>query len=172
MKSLETAAPGTSARMRAEYGHLHYIYSLMWSADLVKFAGLEDMPDLDLSELRRWKDSSFYDGEGWAWATLGELYRYERRSRVERPEKLTLGELAKAAGVPYAFAKEAQAQVLIRPDRGRETRVKRYRSRLANWLGKLHGLRDEGYDWDELRAWSARRFQPGYEDERKRPRPY
>ena len=83
--------------------------------------------------------------------------------------RLTLGELAQYAKVPFAFAKEAQDEGLVRPDQGRTTRRKRYRERLKNWLRKLHKLREDGYTWDEIRDWSKRRWQPGHEAERKYP---
>lgn len=83
--------------------------------------------------------------------------------------RLTLGELAAAAGVPYAFAREASDEGLLRPDGGRGTRTKRYRRRLASWLIKLARLRAEGHSWADLRAWSRRRWQPGHEDERQAP---
>jgi hypothetical protein len=91
--------------------------------------------------------------------------------RSATPDRLTLGELATAAGVPYAFAVEAQAEGLLRPDGGRGTRTKRYRRRLASWLVKLAGLRAEGHSWADLRAWARRRWQPGHEDERRAPAP-
>ena len=87
------------------------------------------------------------------------------------PDRQTLGELATAAGVPFAFAREAVDEGLLRPDGGRGTRTKRYRRRLASWLGKLARLRDEGHSWADLRAWVRRRWQPGHEDERLAPAP-
>ncbi|MCB0126673.1 MAG: hypothetical protein KDE58_30655 [Caldilineaceae bacterium] len=83
--------------------------------------------------------------------------------------RLTLGDLAQRAGVPYAFAKEAVAEGLLREDKGRTSRKKRYRERLKNWLHKLHTLRDAGTSWDEIRDWSKRRFKPGHEHERTWP---
>jgi hypothetical protein len=87
----------------------------------------------------------------------------------ERPPRATLGEIARAAGVPYEFAKEAQANGLIRPDGERGTRRKRYRLKLASWLKKLHALNDAGYSWEALRIWTRWRFQPGHEHERRWP---
>jgi len=86
-----------------------------------------------------------------------------------RPERFTLGELATRAGVPYAFAQEAQREGLLRPDGGRGTRVRRYRPRLATWLGKLYTLRQAEWSWDDIRAWCERRFQPGHEHEVRWP---
>lgn len=83
--------------------------------------------------------------------------------------RFTLGELAQRAKVPFAFAQEAQAEGLIRPDQGRTTRKKRYRERLRNWLRKLYKLREDGHSWDSIRDWSKRRFQPGHEHERRWP---
>lgn len=88
------------------------------------------------------------------------------------PERFTLGELATRAGVPYAFAQEAQREGLLRPDAGRTKRAKRYRGKLAAWLGKLHELRAVGLAWGDLRAWTARRFTPGHEHERQYPAGY
>ncbi len=87
----------------------------------------------------------------------------------KRPERLTLGELAQRAEVPYAFAREVQTQGLIAPDAGRTKRRKRYRPKLASWLGKLHTLREAGLTWEEIRDWTQRRFAPGHEHERAWP---
>jgi hypothetical protein len=89
-----------------------------------------------------------------------------------RLERYTLGELAARAGVPYAFAKEAAAAGLIRPDAGRTKRAKRYRGKVAGWLGKLQALRAAGLPWEDIRAWAARRFLPGNEQERRWPAGY
>ena len=88
---------------------------------------------------------------------------------TEPPPRYTLGEIASLAGVPYAFAQEAQQEGLIREDAGRTRRRKRYRERLKNWLSKLHQLRESGLSWDEIRDWSKRRWQPGHEHERVLP---
>lgn len=97
-----------------------------------------------------------------------------RRQDVDDDEqkdlnRLTLGEIAQRAGVPYAFALEAQQFGLIRADQGRGKRRRRYRERLKNWLHKLHTLRSGGMSWEDITAWSKRRFQPGHEDERGWP---
>ena len=92
--------------------------------------------------------------------------------RPARPERFTLGELASRAGVPFAFAQEAQREGLLRPDAGRTKRAKRYRGKLAAWLGKLYALRAAGLAWGDLRAWAARRFTPGHEHERQYPAGY
>lgn len=83
--------------------------------------------------------------------------------------RLTLGAIAELAGVPYTFALEAQQQGLVRADQGRGTRRRRYRVRLKNWLRKLHTLRSGGMTWEDITAWSKRRFQPGHEHERVGP---
>ncbi len=103
-------------------------------------------------------DREWAAGERWYWDS-------------DEPDRLTLGELAAAAGVPFAFAREAIDEGLLRPDGGRGTRTKRYRRRLASWLGKLARLRAEGHSWADLRAWVRRRWQPGHEDERLAPAP-
>ena len=41
---------------------------------------------------------------------------------------------------------------LIQPDRGRGQRKKRYRKKLASWLGKLHTLREANMSWPEIRS--------------------
>lgn len=87
-------------------------------------------------------------------------------------KRVTLGELAKQARVPYAFAKEAAQTPLLRPDQGRTTRRKRYRRGLARWLNKLYQLRTAGMTWNEIEAWTKRRWQPGRDHERYWPRDY
>jgi hypothetical protein len=81
----------------------------------------------------------------------------------------TLGQIAAAAGVPFDFAREAEGHGLIRPDGGRGKRRKRYRRKLAAWLEKLYLLNQSGYSWEELAAWTRRRFQAGHEHERRFP---
>lgn len=102
----------------------------------------------------------------WAAASDRLLAESERNALHRR---LTLGEVATVARVPYVFAKEAQAEGLLAPDGGRGTRTHRYRRRLAAWLGKLHAARTAGLSWAELRAWSQRRWLPGHEHERQAP---
>ena len=82
----------------------------------------------------------------------------------------TLGDVARRGGVSYEFAKEAQAKGLIRPDKGRSERKKRYRVKLGSWLEKLHVLYHAGYSWQELKDWSKRRFKAGHSDEVRWPR--
>ncbi len=89
-----------------------------------------------------------------------------------QPTRRTLGQTAQAAEIPLDFAQEAQQEGLLRPDGGRTARRKRYRPKVASWLVKLHRLRQAGYTWPELRAWSARRFTPGHEHERRWPAGY
>jgi len=101
---------------------------------------------------------------------LGLLHSFKHDIEWEdEPEQLTLGELASRAGVPYAFAKEAAAAGLVRPDWGRGTRRKRYRPGLVHWLRKLHRIRAAGQTWEEVRAWTKRRWLPGHEHERAWP---
>jgi hypothetical protein len=88
------------------------------------------------------------------------------------PVRLTLGQLAHRARVPLDFAKQAEAEGLMRADAGRGTKRKRYRSKLSSWLAKLYTLRGAGLSWGELRSWAARRFQPGHEHERRWPAGY
>ncbi len=89
-----------------------------------------------------------------------------------RPLRRTLGQTAQAAEIPLDFAREAQVEGLLRPDAGRTTRRKRYRPKVASWLRKLHTLRQAGYTWDDLRAWTRRRFTEGHEHERRWPAGY
>ena len=120
--------------------------------------------------------------------TIQEAYAHYRRNRdhgpafapldetsdpaPDVPERLTLGELAERAGVPFAFAQEAQREGLLRPDAGRTKRAKRYRGKLAAWLGKLYELRAAGLAWADLREWAAQRFTPGHAHERRYPAGY
>ena len=112
-------------------------------------------------------DRPYYSYEQYRRMMLRTLQEDEEAD--ERPRRGTLGELARKAGVPYDFAREAQAKGLIRPDGGRNTRRKRYRYKLASWLGKLHQLRAGGYSWEELQDWTNRRFRPGHEHEQRWP---
>ncbi len=89
-----------------------------------------------------------------------------------QPTRRTLGQTAKAAEIPLAFAQEAQQEGLLRPDAGRTVRRKRYRPKVASWLAKLHTLRQAGYTWDDLRAWTRRRFLPEHAHERRWPAGY
>lgn len=103
-----------------------------------------------------------------------ERYRWllERFSKPKKKtERLTLGQLASTAGVPYRFAQEAEREGLVSPDR-QKGRVKRYRPRLKSWLAKLHTLRAAGMEWAEIRDWTRRRFQSGHEHEQRWPAGY
>lgn len=104
------------------------------------------------------------------WAQSRRLWAAEEERKRRRAEnRLTLGELARLAGVGYAFARECEREGLLRADQGRTTRRRRYRRKSAGWLGKLAGLRADGWEWAELRDWTARRWQPGHEHERANP---
>ena len=97
----------------------------------------------------------------------------ERRAFEEEREARrypTLGTIASRAGVPFAFALEAQRRGLVTADKGRGTRRRRYRAKLYAWLEKLHVLNRAGYSWEALEAWSGRRWREGHEDERRFPR--
>ena len=95
-------------------------------------------------------------------------YLFDDEERAP-PTRLTLGKIAKAAGVPYDFALEAQREGLIRADTGRGTRKRGYRSKLSSWLEKLLVLRSSGFTWEDLKAWAQRRWKPGHEHERQYP---
>lgn len=117
------------------------------------------------SEWQAYKQDPSYRQPSDLWAD----YRQERIERVKRHDhRLTLGGIASKAGVPFAFAREAQREGLIRPDGGRGKRQKRYRPGLVKWLAKLSRLR-AGMTWQEIRDWTRRRFQPGHEHERRWP---
>ena len=105
---------------------------------------------------------------------LARLPDDEDEQPVERrrPVRRTLHQTAKAAEIPLDFAREAQQEGLLRPDAGRTTRRKRYRPKVASWLAKLHTLRTAGYTWEDLRAWTARRFLLEHEYERRWPAGY
>ena len=99
--------------------------------------------------------------------TKRRVQELEQQLQVEN--RLTLGQLAKQAEVPYAFAQEAVGAKLLRPDQGRTSRRKRYRRRLAGWLAKLYRLRTSGMSWPEIQVWCVRRWQPEHEAERTWP---
>ena len=131
-------------------------------ADIATLYGGADDIKQDIAEA--WRDHKAQPDQ-WSYVPP----QSEPDDDTEGLNRLTLGELATYAKVPYSFAKEAQDEGLVRPDQGRTTRRKRYRERLKNWLRKLHKLREDGYTWDEIRDWSKRRWQPGHEAERKYP---
>lgn len=173
----------TYERLLAEYGDLQTI----WLGDLGLMVGLAaERPEIaDLTQ-QLWADYQKHprqpaprrklSTEEIA-ATIAEIERLRSTTEATRPAtrgapRRTLGQTAKAAAVPLDFAREAQAEGLLRPDGGRDQRAKRYRPKVASWLAKLQTLRQAGYTWAELRAWSARRFQPGHEAERGWPAGY
>lgn len=153
----------TYARLVGEYAELRTLdlagFFLVFGVDLPP--GVPDYATL-------WGWCKDADLERFEWLGTLELMGRMHRDRPE-PERLTLGELAAAAGVPYAFAKEAAAAGLVRPDWGRGTRRKRYRAGLADWLAKLHCIRADGLTWEDIRAWTKRRWDPGHEHERNYP---
>lgn len=71
--------------------------------------------------------------------------------------------------MPWAFAKEAVGVGLLRPDWQRGRYHRRYRPKLAQWLAKLHRLRAAGLSWDEICAWTQRRWRPEHAHERTWP---
>jgi hypothetical protein len=134
-----------------------------------------EMAPADLAAIDRHIDDLFQNPDQVPASMVADAQRrlaeLSERPAVPSPAelRLTLGELAEAARVPFPFAKEAEAAGLIRPDGGRGTRRKRYRPRLASWAGKLYRLRSVGMEWADIRAWTGRRFKPGHEHERKWP---
>lgn len=172
-----------------EYQELLRLDSQVGYLSLIAFAsgcGMEDLSTASPNDIRNelrdvWKDHKLDWEDGipahvvWRHAEkMADWLEEEERERpeTERPDRLTLGELATLAGVPFAFAKEAGREGLVTPDKGRTHRAKRYRPRLANWLGKLETLRSAGYDWDDIRDWTKRRWDPGHDHERKWPSGY
>ena len=109
--------------------------------EMIAWDDEDDLPDSFLEYLKRFEDPL-------------DPYHYEPE---DRPDRLTLGQLANQAGVSYAFAREAVSEDLIRPDAGRQRRKKRYRRRLASWLSKLYQLKKDGLSWEDIRAWARRR---------------
>lgn len=105
-----------------------------------------------------------------AWLEDRLLMLAYEREQAERRRYPTLGEIAQAAGVPFDFAREARKRGLVREDKGRGTRRRRYRRKLATWLEKLYLLNQSGYTWEAIEDWTRRRFKPGHEDERRWPR--
>ena len=95
----------------------------------------------------------------------------EEDAQGNESNRLTLGELAKLAEVPYDFAREAVREGLLRSDKGRTSRRKRYRRRLSNWLAKLHTLREGGMSWCDIHDWTERRWKPENGVERLWPTP-
>ena len=167
-------------RLWFQYTTIQRLYLAAWMGRLARYD--DDLADSDPGFPRQaWLEykragrppgfrllAALTRGASAEWAADAErLLREVERTDPHR--RLTLGELATAALVPYAFAKEAQAEGLIRPDGGRGTRTHRYRRRLAAWLGKLHAARAAGLSWAELLAWSRRRWLPGHEHERQAP---
>lgn len=189
----------TYMRLWREYVTLQQHYMDFWNARLLAFAGMIDRGEVGElrarwlqyrrtgKRLALWQPTirpSPYlpatDDEGSPaadglrnlpeWKEPEEWRAFWRQVERNDPRRrLTLGELARAAGVPYTFAKEAQRERMITPDGGRGTRVHRYRRRLATWLGKLHRYRAAGMEWEAIRDWSRRRWQPGNEHERGDP---
>ena len=92
-----------------------------------------------------------------------------RGQRAAPANRLTVGQLARAAGVAPAFIHAARREQLLRPDQGRTTRRVRYRAKLVGWVRKLAVLREQGLEWPEIRAWSRWRWLPGHEHERQAP---
>lgn len=165
----------TYYRLTMECWQLQDLYYAAWAAELGAVVGTCD-GRLTAETAREWK--RIKRGDLWAGLDAEDLAE-DLNSQAPppaadppQPQRLTLGELATAAGLPYTFAREAEAAGLIRPDGGRGTRVKRYRPKLAAWLRKLARLRAAGYGWEDLRSWAARRWLPGHETERRYPAGY
>jgi len=88
-----------------------------------------------------------------------------QQSGRNRESFADLGALSAAAGVDLGLAQEAEAAGLLRPDsRGG------YRPRSAAWLAKLSALREGGFDWGDIVAWTTRRWEDDHPDERRWPK--
>jgi hypothetical protein len=163
----------TYTRLIREGTILQGLWADHMSASLFAFVG--DAPGMDSLAIDA-KEVLRYIQRDWRQIRAGDLGDdwlpdswEDDEERAPRPERLTLGQLASRADVPYAFAQEVVREELLRPDRGRTGRRKRYRPRLASWLVKLQTLRDSGLLWDDIRAWTRRRWEPGHEHERRWP---
>jgi hypothetical protein len=159
-----------------QYYNLHELRDLAFVSEAASLLGnLKADDSLSLSPAglaqqvkQEWQDYKADPAripDRWRGLASRELAQTEQ----QLPSRLTLGELAALAGVPYTFAVEAQREGLIRPDQGRTTRRKRYRERLKNWIKKLWTLRETGISWEELRDWTKRRWLPAHAHERLWP---
>jgi hypothetical protein len=172
----------TYGRLCREYWNLRYLRDMAWQMGAIRLLaepgqrgapGLPPFKALEAGFQELWEDYQRYpDSQPVLPKQLARewLERQRAQREQERAAKYgTLGEIARAAGVPYEFAREAQAYDLLRPDGGRGKRRKRYRKRLANWLEKLYLLNQSGYSWEALQDWTRRRFRPGHEHEARYP---
>ena len=175
----------TYDRLMAEYWHWRDMESMSFMAGFARLTGRlpvsaraalqnEDRAGFaqiigaavpDLPPIRTFEEIQ----QEWLEGLIQGLERELEREARKRDPKRTLGEIARAGGVSYEFAREAEREGLIRPDRGRGKRVKRYRPKLASWLGKLYTMRQGGLSWGEIRGWTRRRFAAGHKHERTWP---
>jgi hypothetical protein len=173
----------TYGRLMREYYNLLDLRDLAYYAGLIRIMGSmpnrfvpDDMPPMEEgARLVKRAESEYRAHRLDRYRIPDRFYRMasslpDGDEEREPPTRFTLGEVAKAAGVPFAFALEAQREGLIRADSGRGTRWRGYRPKLVSWLKKLHVLRASGFGWEELKVWVRRRWKPGYEDERQQPR--
>lgn len=113
-------------------------------------------PASDMAGYRMRKRAGVYEPDEWL---VSVLRQHQRRKQAE--PSLTIHQLAKQAGVPLDFAREAEQAGLLRPDRDRGRRWPKYRPKLVRWLVKLATLRADGLTWPEISDWSKRRWQTG-----------
>ena len=169
------------ARLRAQWATLRELRDDAWLYGLYAFMTPSSLrtefPDLAalLEELKP-DPLADYRQEVQAWRRsppelvhLAAKSRQQPQQRAAPANRLTVGQLARAAGVAPAFIHAARREQLLRPDQGRTTRRVRYRAKLAGWVRKLAALREQGLEWAELLAWSRRRWLPGHEHERQAP---
>jgi hypothetical protein len=163
----------TYGRLCREYWNLQAMRRLAWLQGVVQVLGpgavdgLPTVTELGQEVQLAWKDHKAQP-DRWSYRQ-GLLRKWDAQRPDPGAQRYTLGEVARAAGVLYEFAREAQAHDLIRADGGRGKRRQRYRRRLARWLQKLYILHQAGYTWVEMKAWTRRRFGPGHEHERRWP---
>ncbi|MFN8493989.1 MAG: hypothetical protein U0350_40700 [Caldilineaceae bacterium] len=119
--------------------------------------------------LKQDRKAAAFKPDWWSGGKQTPITPADWKRLTRNPNRVTLGELATAANVSYAFAQEAVCAGLLRADQGRAQRRKRYRARLKAWLQKLYHLRNAGMEWSAIQAWTRRRFKPGHEHERLWP---
>lgn len=167
----------TYSRLMCEYFNLHDLRRLAFTSQSAKLlvslgadTGLSFSP-AELAQMTQEAWEAYKTDPSRVPARRIERTRqlYDEVEYQSPPWYLTLGDLAASAGVSFDFAKETVTEGLIRPDQGRTQRRKRYRERLKNWLAKLWTLREAGFSWEDIRAWTKRRWQPGHESERLWP---
>ncbi len=175
-------------RLAREYYQLKDLLNMAWLLSAIRLTGLvgnldeetvrrcaEDLPKIWMLIKQERKEKTKLNIDWWRsserllTSRMIPITPTDWKHLTHNPNRLTLGELATAAYVPYSFAQEAQQAGLLRADQGRGQRRKRYRARLKHWLRKLHRLHQAGLSWEDICAWTQRRFKSGHEHERLWP---